>query len=57
MSRAFRDGSIGSQLHANTVIDGIRLRLSEGVASDDADGSAKGKDVVDPPAEHQFIEL
>lgn len=50
LNEAFRAGSIRSQFYADTAIDGITLRFSEGAESDDGDGFTTGEDVVDPPA-------
>lgn len=56
VNKAFRAGSTGSPFHADTAIDGFTISFSEGAASDDGDGSAKGEDDVDHPANRE-VEL
>lgn len=51
----FRAGSIGSEFHAETAIDGTTLRFSDGSGSDDGAGSTKGGVVYDPPADSEVI--
>lgn len=57
VAEAFRAVSISSHFDVDTNIDGFIVRLSEGTASDDGDGSTKGRNVVDPPADPAVIEL
>lgn len=57
VDEAFRARSFSSQFHANSAIDSVTLRFSDGAASEDGDGSAKSEDVVDPSADRRIIEL
>lgn len=53
MAEVFHAGSISSQFHVDTSIDGITVRFSDVVASDECERYAKGGDVADPPTDSE----
>lgn len=57
VSEAFRAGYIGSKVHTDAAIGGIKLRFLEGTASDDGDGFTTSENVVHIPAHPQATEL
>lgn len=53
----FQIGSLDTQLHADTAIDGVTLHFAEDAASEEDGEFFKGKDLVDPAGSVEIIEL
>lgn len=57
VDEAFYVGSVGSECHADTAIDGVSPRFSEGAVSHDDDGSTREGGALDLPAHPDVIKL